>query len=156
MGLFSKNSYSSDYRKTGLETNYSNYGWYKCAHCGRKFRASKVDIDHIKPKSRGGSNNPKNLQVLCQHCNRSKGNKTDKTKQDLRKRKKTYAEYKRIIVLKGKTQKIMDDIRQELSENTADELKYILKSYNNSKDEASMELKKLVLKEAGKRRITVQ
>lgn len=153
MGLFSKNNYSSDYRKTGLETNYSNYGWYTCAHCGKKFRASQVDIDHIKPKSRGGSDNPKNLQVLCQHCNRSKGNKMDKTKQDLKKRRKTYAEHKRSIVLKGKTQQKMNDIRRELSENTTDELKYILSHCNNSKDEADMELKKLVLKEAKKRGI---
>lgn len=155
MGLFSKNNYSSDYRKTGLETNYSNHGWYTCAHCGRKFHASAVDIDHIKPKSKGGSNSPKNLQILCQHCNRSKGNKTDKTRQDLKKRRKTYAEYRRSVVLKGKTQKIMNDIRKELSENTVDELRFIFKSCNNSKDEIDKALKDLVSKEAKKRGINL-
>lgn len=155
MGLFSKNNYSNNYRKTGLETNCSNYGWYTCAHCGKKFRANKVDIDHIKPKSKGGSNNPKNLQVLCQHCNRSKGNKTDKTKQDLKTRKKTYAEYKSSIYFKGKTQQVMNDIRKELSANTTNELRFILKSCDNSKDEIDRELKKLVLKEARKRGMNV-
>ena len=32
-------------------------------------------IDHIKPSSKGGSNNPRNLQALQAHANMSKGNK---------------------------------------------------------------------------------
>ena len=38
-------------RQIGLDTNISNYGWYTCAHCGRKLRKGDVDIDHILPRS---------------------------------------------------------------------------------------------------------
>jgi 5-methylcytosine-specific restriction endonuclease McrA len=41
----------------------------KCASC-RKKRA--LAIDHIRPISRGGSNSPSNLQLLCKSCNSSK------------------------------------------------------------------------------------
>ena len=36
-----------------------------------------LDVDHIKPKPKGGKNVYENLQVLCSKCNRSKGNKDD-------------------------------------------------------------------------------
>ena len=64
-------------RQIGLDTNISNYGWYTCAHCGRKLRKGDVDIDHILPRSKGGIDDPRNLQCLCVHCNRSKGNTID-------------------------------------------------------------------------------
>lgn len=35
----------------------------------------KLEIDHIKPYSRGGETKEYNLQVLCRKCNRQKNNK---------------------------------------------------------------------------------
>lgn len=65
-----KEESSKNYRKTGLETDNSNYGWYVCTRCGRKIR--KDDVDYIVPKNRGRSNDPRNLQILCKSCSRSR------------------------------------------------------------------------------------
>lgn len=47
----------------------------RCALCGATKKERPLDVDHIKPKSKGGKNVYENLQVLCSKCNRSKGNK---------------------------------------------------------------------------------
>ena len=41
----------------------------KCAICRRK---KELTIDHIKPLSKGGTNWPRNIQMLCRPCNSSK------------------------------------------------------------------------------------
>jgi 5-methylcytosine-specific restriction endonuclease McrA len=44
----------------------------KCAYC----RAENIplEVEHIKPKSRGGSNRVSNLTLACRPCNQAKGN----------------------------------------------------------------------------------
>lgn len=44
----------------------------RCALCSARLRG-KGHVDHITPLSAGGSNWPKNLQLLCVTCNTSKG-----------------------------------------------------------------------------------
>ena len=46
-----------------------------CAFCGKRPPAVFLDIDHILPLSKGGSDLHYNLRFLCQHCNRSRGNR---------------------------------------------------------------------------------
>lgn len=82
------NVLDSDYRSIAFENSSSNYGWYTCPKCGRKFRKTDMDADHIIPQSRGGSNSRHNLQLLCAHCNRSKGADTSETLSDLNRRRK--------------------------------------------------------------------
>lgn len=116
-----KKAVSSDYRKTGLETNISNYGWYKCVYCGKSFRKDSIEIDHILPRSRGGGNNAENLQCLCRKCNRSKGNDMTQTKADLRQRKNSYGQYKRAQILKPKLQEKRKEIREKYIANLSNQ-----------------------------------
>ena len=46
----------------------------KCAYCGKK--DVPLEIEHIIPKSRGGSNRVSNLTISCHECNQKKGDKT--------------------------------------------------------------------------------
>jgi len=46
----------------------------KCAYCGEK--DIPLEIEHIIPKSRGGSSRISNLTISCNKCNLKKGNKT--------------------------------------------------------------------------------
>lgn len=45
---------------------------YRCSDCGASKDETTLHIDHIKPFSKGGSNELDNLQVLCKKCNLSK------------------------------------------------------------------------------------
>ena len=47
----------------------------RCAGCDTEFPFRAFDVDHIVPQSRGGTNHPENLQLLCSHCNRVKGDR---------------------------------------------------------------------------------
>lgn len=45
----------------------------KCRLCGAGPSDSPLHVDHIVPRSKGGSSHEDNLQVLCQRCNVGKG-----------------------------------------------------------------------------------
>lgn len=47
----------------------------KCAYCGNA-KAERYELDHIVPRSRGGSNRVSNLVVSCQKCNMAKDNQS--------------------------------------------------------------------------------
>jgi rubredoxin len=48
---------------------------YRCQMCGATAKdGATLEIDHIQPVSKGGSNSPDNLQVLCRDCNAGKSN----------------------------------------------------------------------------------
>lgn len=46
----------------------------KCARCGRR---ENLEYDHIVPVSKGGGNTARNIELLCQNCNRSKSNRIE-------------------------------------------------------------------------------
>ena len=47
-----------------------------CAGCETHFPVRVMEVDHILPRSRGGTDHADNLQMLCSGCNRSKGRRT--------------------------------------------------------------------------------
>src|SRR5262249_914955 len=50
---------------------------YRCAYCHQQATASNPwEIDHILPRSRGGSDRVSNLALSCHACNQAKGNQT--------------------------------------------------------------------------------
>lgn len=49
---------------------------HKCAYCGKE--GVPLEIEHIIPKSRGGTNRISNLTIACHECNQKKNNKTAK------------------------------------------------------------------------------
>lgn len=61
--------------------NFTNKEWIKlkndydnrCAYCNQK--SNFLELDHIIPLSRGGSNNIENIVPACRSCNASKGSK---------------------------------------------------------------------------------
>lgn len=44
----------------------------QCVYCGAK--NTKLEIEHVKPRSLGGSDKVSNLALACQACNQAKGN----------------------------------------------------------------------------------
>ena len=45
-----------------------------CAYCGESIEGgAKLTLDHVKPHSHGGSNEPANLVTCCHRCNSSRG-----------------------------------------------------------------------------------
>ncbi len=51
---------------------------FRCQYCEKK---SKLTIDHVFPKSRGGKDVWENLTTACDKCNVKKGNRTPKEAQ---------------------------------------------------------------------------
>lgn len=46
---------------------------FKCQYCGRTAPDVVLEVDHIQPVSKGGSNDILNLITSCKECNRGKG-----------------------------------------------------------------------------------
>lgn len=46
----------------------------KCSECGSKIN---LEYDHIIPYSKGGSSTARNIQLLCEKCNRTKTDKIE-------------------------------------------------------------------------------
>jgi len=46
---------------------------FTCRYCGKSSPEVILEIDHVDPKSNGGTNDPLNLVTSCWECNRGKG-----------------------------------------------------------------------------------
>ena len=61
-------------RRTPIPDDVRVFVWNRdggrCVKCGGRER---LEFDHLIPFSMGGSNTARNLQLLCETCNRAKG-----------------------------------------------------------------------------------
>ena len=48
----------------------------RCNGCKTEFPFRVFEVDHVIPRSRGGTDHISNLQLLCTHCNKTKGDRT--------------------------------------------------------------------------------
>ncbi len=50
---------------------FEKYDGY-CAYCGNELELNKMQVDHIKPRRTGGTNDIDNLHPSCARCNHYK------------------------------------------------------------------------------------
>jgi 5-methylcytosine-specific restriction endonuclease McrA len=60
---------------------FSRYNIYTrdrciCQYCGRKLPRHLLNLDHVVPRSHGGTSRWENVVCSCQECNRRKGGRT--------------------------------------------------------------------------------
>lgn len=48
----------------------------RCQYCGRQFGRAELNLDHVVPRSRGGTSTWENVVCSCHRCNRLKGGRT--------------------------------------------------------------------------------
>jgi 5-methylcytosine-specific restriction endonuclease McrA len=48
----------------------------RCQYCGKRFPSGELSIDHVMPRSQGGTNSWDNIVCACVRCNVKKGGRT--------------------------------------------------------------------------------
>lgn len=48
----------------------------RCQYCGHKYPSSELSLDHVVPRSQGGTNSWENIVCACVRCNVRKGGRT--------------------------------------------------------------------------------
>jgi hypothetical protein len=70
----SQENSSSRVGRQSIPDDVKSFVWQRdggrCVKCGSQ---ENLEFDHIIPVVKGGSNTARNLQLLCEKCNRSKG-----------------------------------------------------------------------------------
>jgi len=49
---------------------------HRCQYCGKRYSTPRLSLDHVLPKSRGGSDTWENIVCACLKCNVDKGGRT--------------------------------------------------------------------------------
>ena len=68
-------NYAKELRDACIKKLKKRNGKYICPGCGKLYDVQRLQVDHIKPFSKGGKTVPDNLQMLCRSCNLRKKDK---------------------------------------------------------------------------------
>jgi hypothetical protein len=72
--LFEKFEQTSSIKREPIPDDVKGFVWRRdqgrCVQCGNN---EKLKPDHVIPVAKGGSNTERNIQLLCESCNRAKG-----------------------------------------------------------------------------------
>ena len=71
----SKSKKRSRYIPPGVKVDVLKRDNFRCVYCGVTSKEARLEVDHIIPFAKGGSNDPINLQTLCQECNKGKSDR---------------------------------------------------------------------------------
>ena len=91
---------------------------YQCQYCGKQPPTVCLEVDHIIPVKKGGTNDKENLRTSCVDCNRGKSTKTlhtsGVTEADRLKRAQESAED--VVLAKNitKSVKVREKLRQQV------------------------------------------
>ncbi len=73
---YSNCNYNSSKKRIPISNELKHEIWrrdkFTCQYCGKDINQVVLEIDHILPVSKGGTNAKSNLQTLCVKCNRKK------------------------------------------------------------------------------------
>jgi hypothetical protein len=103
---------------------------FQCQYCGASAPEVILEIDHIKPVSKGGKNDIVNLITSCFDCNRGKGNRelsdnsvARKSIDEIRRQKERLEQSKMIVQWKEESLKVEDyqlEKIRDILDNTQD------------------------------------
>jgi len=68
--LYNLEAVTSSEAKRKWRQSIKEYWDYECAYCGE---AENLTLDHITPRSKGGTDRVTNIVCACKECNTSKG-----------------------------------------------------------------------------------
>ena len=78
---FNKKEKRKNLKQIGIDL--WNSGHKKCEICGIPVELDTLNVDHIIPWDYVGDELPNNYQILCEHCNKSKGANVSQTLEKL-------------------------------------------------------------------------
>lgn len=95
---------------------------FQCAYCGKTPPEVSLEVDHVDPKSKGGSDDVNNLLTACFDCNRGKrNNKIDKIPNKLndnieilKEKEEQLKEYRKyVLTVRKRINKDIDKLQKE-------------------------------------------
>ena len=119
---------------------------FTCQYCGRQAPDVVLEVDHIQPVAKGGTNDFLNLITSCFDCNRGKGKRTLTQQEELKKQQKMLkelSERKEQLEMLVEWKKGLDNLEEEMLGKIEELLK---KTGYGLSEQGKLDFKKLLKK----------